>query len=233
MTAGASQCREKEGLTMVEDSGARMKSIVLAGLVFVCGWAVMSLEILGARILTPFFGSDIYVWGSVIGVFLMSLAIGYFLGGKLSSRFARPGHLSAVILAAAVSVAVLPLLHERVNSAVFDLWVAESQAGERWACLAAAMALFLVPTTLLGMVSPYAVRLAATEIRSVGEKAGALYAISTVGSVLGCLMTSFYFILWWHTDRILLQTAGLLGLAALLFAGLYRMRSWQEKGRCA
>jgi len=216
---------------MPEDRIARKKTRVLAVLVFVCGWAVMSLEILGGRILTPFFGSDIYVWGSVIGVFLMSLAIGYFLGGKLSRRFPRPGYLSAVILAAAVSVAILPGFHEKVNNAIFDLWVAESVAGERWACLAAATVLFLVPTTFLGMVAPYAVRLAATEISSVGEKAGMLYAISTVGSVLGCLMTSFYFILWWHTDRILLQTAGLLVLVALLFAVVYPGRSRQEKGR--
>lgn len=207
-----------------------MKSVVLAVLVFVCGWAVMSLEILGGRILTPFFGSDIYVWGSVIGVFLMSLAIGYFLGGKLSRRFPKPGYLSGAIVAAAVCVAVLPLFHEKVNSVVFDLWVAESEAGERWACLVAAMVLFLVPTTLLGMVSPYAVRLAATEVSSVGEKAGVLYAISTVGSVLGCLMTSFYFILWWHIDRILLQTGGMLVAVALLFAVLYPWVSMREKG---
>jgi predicted membrane-bound spermidine synthase len=216
---------------MTENSPEKMRSIALAVLVFVCGWAVMSLEILGGRILTPFFGGDIYVWGSVIGVFLLSLSIGYFLGGKLSRRFAKPSYLTGVIVAAAINVAVLPLFHERVNNAIFDLWVAQSEAGERWACLAAAAVLFLVPTTLLGMVSPYAVRLAATELSSVGEKAGVLYAISTIGSVLGCLMTSFYFILWWHTNTILLRTAGLLGVVALLFAGLYPGKGLQQKGQ--
>jgi MFS family permease len=205
-----------------------MRSIVLAVLVFVCGWAVMSLEMLGGMILTPFFGSDIYVWGSVIGVFLMSLAIGYLVGGKLSRRFPRPGLLSGVIVVAAVSIAILPLFYGKVNAAIFDEWVAESEAGERWACLVAAAALFLIPTTLLGMVSPYAVQLAARELSSVGERAGKLYAISTIGSVLGCLMTSFYFILWWHIDSILLLTAGLAMLAVLSFAGP-NMTDWRDR----
>jgi len=204
---------------------------LLVVLVFVCGWAILSLEILGGRILTPFFGSDVYVWGSVIGVFLMSLAIGYFLGGKLSKRFPKPGYLSAVILVAAAIVAVLPLFHEKVNNVVFDVMVAESVGGERWGSLVAASVLFLVPMTLLGMVSPYAVQLAATELVSVGEKAGTLYAISTVGSFLGCVMTSFYFILWWHTDTILLRTAGLLAVVALLFVALYPRTSSQKKGQ--
>ncbi|NQT83749.1 fused MFS/spermidine synthase [bacterium] len=208
-----------------------MRSILLVMLVFVCGWAILSIEILGGRILTPFFGSDVYVWGSVIGVFLMSLAIGYFLGGKLSKRFPKPGYLSALILVAAAMVAVLPLFHVKVNNVVFDVMVAETLGGERWGSLMAATVLFLVPMTLLGMVSPYAVQLAATELVSVGEKAGMLYAVSTIGSVLGCLMTSFYFILWWHTDRILLQTAGLLVFVALMFAGLYPRMASEEKGR--
>ncbi len=208
-----------------------MRSISLAVLVFVCGWVVLSLEILGGRILTPFFGSDVYVWGSVIGVFLMSLSIGYFLGGKVSKRFPKPGCLSALILVAAVTVAVLPLFHEKANTAVFDLMVGENPGGERWASLMAATLLFLVPMTLLGMVSPYAVQLAATELVSVGEKAGTLYAISTVGSFLGCVMTSFYFILWWHTNTILLWTAGLLAFVALLFVVLYPRSSSLQKGQ--
>lgn len=215
---------------MADVSRARIRSMMLPVLVFVCGWAIMSLEILGPRILTPFFGSDIYVWGSVISVFLLSLAIGYFLGGKLSRRFPRPGYLAGIILVAAVIVAVLPLFHVKVNEAIFDVFVADSLTGERWGCLAAAMVLFLIPTTLLGIVSPFAVRLAATEVSSVGEKAGTLYAISTVGSVLGCLMTSFYFILWWHTDTILLRTAGLLALVAVMFAVLYPRWPLRKKG---
>ena len=215
---------------MGPDKGAKRKSVALAVLVFVCGWGVMSLEMLGGIILTPFFGSDIHVWGSVIGVFLMSLAVGYVLGGKLSRRFPKPGCLSAVIVVAAVSIALLPLFYVKVNNAVFDLWVAGSEAGEQWACLVAAMVLFFVPTTLLGMVSPYAVQLAATDLLSVGEKAGTLYAISTVGSFLGCVMTSFYFLLWWHTDAILLRTAVLLAVVALLFVAVYPRRGMQAKG---
>lgn len=215
---------------MGESGGARRNAIVLAILVFVCGWAVMSLEILGGIILTPFFGSDIYVWGSVIGVFLMSLAIGYFVGGKLSRRFPKARCLSVVIIVAALNIALLPLFYEKVNNAIFDLWVAESQAAERWACLVAAAVLFLVPTTLLGTVSPYAVQLAASELSSVGERAGVLYAISTVGSVLGCLMTSFYFILWWHMNKILLITAASLVLVAFMFAALYPKSTQRQKG---
>lgn len=208
-----------------------MKSLVLMILVFVCGWAVMSLEILGGRILTPFFGSDIYVWGSVIGVFLLSLSIGYFVGGKFSRRSPRPLYLSIVILVAAVLVALLTRLHEKVNNAVFDWMVADTLGGERWGCLVAATILFLLPTTLLGMVSPYAVRLATTDVSSVGERAGVLYAVSTIGSVLGCLMTSFYLILWFHMNTILLLTSGLLVGVALIFPGFYRISTFAERGQ--
>jgi len=207
-----------------------MRSSVLAVLVFVCGWGVMSLEMLGGMILPPFFGSDIYVWGSVIGVFLLSLAIGYFLGGKLSRRFPKPGCLAGVIIVAAVSIAVLPLFYVRVNNRIFDLFVVDSPGAERWACLVAASALFLVPTTLLGMVSPYAVQLAASELSSVGERAGKLYAISTIGSVLGCLLTSFYLILWFHIDTILILTGGMLAAVAVAFVLLYPKGSRREKG---
>jgi len=124
-----------------------------------------------------------------------------------------------VILAAALSVVPVGLWHQVPSG-----WFSELDIHERWGSLFAATALFFVPSTLLGMVSPYSVRLVARSVASVGYSAGTLYAISTLGSFLGCLMTSFYFILWMGIRAILFGSAGALvlvaaGLASAWYAG--------------
>jgi predicted membrane-bound spermidine synthase len=93
-------------------------------------------------------------------------------------------------------------------------WIASLDLHERWGSLLAAAALFFLPSVLLGTVSPYAIRLVTQDVASVGAKAGTLYAISTIGSFLGCLMTSFYLILWLGITHILFLAAGTLVLVA-------------------
>jgi len=186
----------------------------------------MGLEILGGRMLTPEFGSGIWVWGSIISVFLAALSTGYFLGGLLSHRFPHAWGLALVIVLAACSILPVALWHRPVSERIADL-----EWHERWGSLAAAMALFFIPSMLLGMVSPYAVRLVTHDIASVGKKAGALYAISTIGSFLGCLLTSFYFILWMGIQQILFLSGGTLLLIALVFLlSWYASKKPTQKG---
>ncbi len=190
----------------------RIFSITIA--VFGSGWILMGLEILAGRMLTPFFGSEIYVWGSIIGVFLAGLSIGYVLGGVLSKLWPSPWGMAAVLILAAGTL---------VPVGGFYDWIAEGVAGwdwsAQWGSLAAAAVLFLPPSVLLGMISPYAVRLTARRMETVGLSAGLLYAIATVGSFLGCILTAFYFILWLGLRMLVLLSAlGLVGLAGVVAA---------------
>lgn len=184
--------------------------------VFGCGWILMGLEIVGGRMLAPYFGAGIEVWGSVIGIFLAALSLGYFLGGLLSQRFSHLFGLAGVVVLAAVSLVPVSLWYAPVSD-----WLAAFELHERWGSLLAAGALFLVPSLLLGMVSPFAVRLVARSVEEAGKHAGMLYATSTVGSFLGCLVTAFYLIPWMGIRKILfLSTASLLLLAVgLLLVG--------------
>ena len=197
-----------------------LRTMGVAVAVFGCGWVLMGLEIVGGRMLAPYFGSGIWVWGSVISVFLAALSVGYFLGGLVSLRFPHGWGLASVILVAAVSIVPVALWHQAASQ-----WFADLDFHERWGSLLAATALFFLPSMLLGMVSPYAVRLVARRLSSVGTSAGALYGISTMGSFLGCLLTAFYFILWMGIRHILLLSAG-----ALLLIAVWLLAVWYAGG---
>lgn len=184
-------------------------SLMLIIVVFGCGFALMALEMLGARLLNPYFGSSIYVWGSVISIFLLALSAGYWAGGWLSTRRPDGRVLAVVIFLAGAGFALVPAASAPVNNYVFDL-----EIDDRWGALIGAAALFLLPSLLLGIVSPFSVRLATREVAYAGASAGLLYAISTFGSFLGCVMTSFYFVLWWPVPHILWYMAALLVVVA-------------------
>ena len=192
--------------------------------VFGCGWVLMGLEIVGGRMLSPDFGSGVWVWGSVISVFLAALGSGYFAGGLLSQRFPYGFCLALIIIMAAISIVPVALWHRAMSG-----WFASFDLHERWGSLFATTALFFVPIMLLGIVSPYAIRLVTRDVASVGTKAGTLYAISTLGSFLGCLLTSFYFILWMGIRQILFLSVGALFLIALLLLATWYARGIEKK----
>ncbi len=177
-------------------------------LAFTGGFVIMSLELLGGRVLAPYFGSGIYVWGSIISVFMLSLALGYLIGGRWSvtqpslRKFGFIFALGAVLLYPLVTYAEPTMLY------IFD-----RIEDPRYGSLAAALALFAVPTVILGMISPYSVRLLVKEVSRSGEVAGRLYFVSTLGSALGTLLTSFYFVLKFEINTIL--TAMTLALLAM------------------
>lgn len=187
---------------------------LILGLAFCSGFIIMSVELLGGRILAPYFGSSVYVWGSIITVFMLALSIGYLLGGKLSLHDPSLKRHSLFFICAAVALLPLILWAEQVMETVF-LAIEDPRYGS----LAVSMLLFFVPTAILGMISPYSVRLLVIDSHHSGKVAGSLYFVSTLGSALGTLGTSFYFVLWFDVDVIMLSLASALllaGLAALL-----------------
>jgi len=164
-------------------------SWLLHVVVFVCGAVLMGLEIVGSRILAPYFGNSIFVWGSLISVVLAALSLGYWLGGIVADRWPRLSVLGVLIAIPGIMIAVLPFGYPALNRAI-----AIGDLGARLGPLISCIILFLVPSVFLGTISPFAVRLQARAVTSVGTTAGGLYAISTAGSIAGTLVTAFYLI---------------------------------------
>lgn len=180
-------------------------------LAFAGGFVIMSMELLGGRLLAPYFGSSIYVWGSIISVFMLALSIGYLIGGRLTlgtvsmRRFASIFALGALLL--------VPLL--LTNEAAME-WIFIRVADPRLGSLLACMTLFFIPTVILGMISPYAVRLLVNHTQESGAVAGRLYFVSTLGSALGTLMTSFYLVLWFEMDTLFAMLCASLALCGVI-----------------
>jgi len=163
--------------------------VILRFVVFGSGAVLMALEIVGSRVLAPYFGSSVYVWGSLISIFLAALSLGYYLGGVAADRWPRPRVLASTLGTAGVLILLLPLVSRSILEA-FAAW----DLGPRMSPLLASVVLFAVPSVLMGATSPFAIKLAATTLATVGNTAGVLYAISTAGSIVGTLLTAFVLI---------------------------------------
>lgn len=181
--------------------------------VFVAGAAVMAIELLGSRLLAPVYGNTIFVWGSLIGVVLAALSLGYYVGGRVADRRPDFNTFSMIILSAGVLVLAIPLL----AGSIFDL-VVGLNIGERYGPLLATILLLAAPSALLGMVSPYAIRLAARNFERLGNISGNLYALSTVGSIFGTFLTVFVLIPQFGVNRIIFGVG--LTLLAISVIGL-------------
>ena len=180
-------------------------------LAFSGGFVIMSLELLGGRILAPYFGSGIYVWGSIITIFMLSLSIGYLLGGRLSVHNPSSSRFAAIFAVAAVLLLPLTVYAQGIMEFIF-LRVEDPRYGS----LVTSIVLFGLPTVILGMISPYSVRLLVDNVAESGRVAGSLYFVSTLGSAIGTLMTSFYFVLWFEVNTIIILLIGCLALLAAL-----------------
>ncbi|GAB4273525.1 MAG: hypothetical protein Kow0065_22320 [Methylomicrobium sp.] len=179
--------------------------------VFTTGASVMVIELLGTRLIAPFYGTSLYVWSSLISVTLMALAIGYFTGGRWADRSCGKG-LSIIITLAGLLIVLIPGLSRPILLATDDA------LGFRAGAFVSALALFLPGLTLLGMISPFAIKLATRQIQGIGSTSGAIYGVSTVGSVLGTLLLGFFLFPRLGTHEILLGTGAALMALGLLVA---------------
>jgi spermidine synthase len=187
-------------------------------LVFVGGAATLAAELTGARLLAPWFGASNLVWANVIGLTLIYLSLGYWLGGKLADRYPTMRALGITVMIAAAALAILPIALTPIFSAAQSAF-ADLSAGAFVASFVGTMLMFLVPITLLGMVAPWAIRLSVTTIETAGSVAGRLYAISTVGSILGTFLPVLVLIPAIGTRLTLILIAGVLALAAVPLVG--------------
>lgn len=152
-------------------------------IVFITGAAVMVVELLGTRMIAPFYGASLYVWSAPISVTMIALAMGYYIGGYWADRAERTG-LSLIIALAAVLILVIPWL-------ACPILLATDPLGLRLGAFVSALILFWPSLTFLGMVSPFAIKLSTRGLSGLGSSAGSIYAVSTLGSVIGTLALSF------------------------------------------
>jgi spermidine synthase len=193
---------------------------VIALAVFVSGAVLLGVEITASRVVAPFFGNSLFVWGSLIGVVLAGLAAGYAAGGALADRVPAPAALVGVLAAGGLAVLLIPLVDEALLEAVVA-W----DPGPRSNPLLASIILFGPMSVILAAVSPIAIRLRARSLGTLGRTAGRLFAISTAGSIAGTLGTAFFLVPELGTNQ-------LFGLgAALLFAVAAAVTVTERLGR--
>ena len=161
----------------------------------VCGSMVMVVEVLGSRMIGPFFGVSLFVWTSLISVTLVALAGGYAAGGIVSDKKGTPEYLYALILAAGILVILIPVMKGAVLNACLPL-------GLRSGSLVSSTLLFGPSLFLLGCVSPYIIKIAAKEMKNIGRTVGLFYAVSTLGSFLGTILTGFILIAYLGVNMI-------------------------------
>ena len=187
---------------------------------FASGMATLAIELSASRLLGSVFGNSNLVWANVIGLMLLYLTVGYFLGGRLADRFPREDILLRLILWAAFLSGLIPLAARPVISRAAEA-VFGAEAALALGSFIVILILFSLPVTLLGMVSPFVIRLAVTDVAGSGKVAGQVYAISTLGSLLGTFLPVLVTIPRLGTTRSFLLFAGL--LFATAFLGLVRV----------
>jgi spermidine synthase len=188
---------------------------------FLAGAVLLGVEIAASRVLAPFFGNSLFVWGALIGVVLAGLAVGYWVGGTLADRFPIPELLVGAIGLGAAGVLVIPFIDQTVLEAVVG-W----DPGPRANPLLASVLLFGAPSVVLASVTPIAVRLRARDLARLGRTAGRLFSVSTLGSIVGTFLTAFWLVPDLGTDQVLGVGAAALFVAAAVIALSERLVSW-------
>lgn len=192
-----------------------VKPFILEITVFVCGALVMIYEIIGSRLLSPFVGTSTYVWTSLIGVILASLSLGYWLGGKWADRVPDVKILAFVIFLAGGFISATVLFKEIILS-----FISAAPVGLEIKSLIASIFLFAPASVCLGFVTPYAVKLKLHALSDAGKTVGRLYALSTVGSILGTFAAGFFLVPFVGSVRTLYIIAATLIAISILLAGL-------------
>lgn len=195
-----------------------MKKFTLEIVVFICGAVVMAYEIIGSRMLGPYVGTSMFVWTSIIGVILLSLSMGYIWGGRIADQKPRADILSMYIFIAGLFI----VLSTFVKDILLD-FLLNSVSNVKIVSIVASLLLFTIPSVLLGMVSPFAARIKIKTVEKSGSTVGNLYAISTVGSIIGVFLAGFYFIPNFKITNILLILAIALIAISLFLNWMYRL----------
>src|SRR5215467_2874090 len=213
-TPSSNEIREEEG-TVAQTAGRNLQGWLLILLVFIAGACSLAVELSASRLLAPYFGTSLFVWANLIGLILLYLTIGYYIGGRIADRYPRPEVLYALTIIAAFLISLIPFLSKPILQ-----WSQSSFAsysvGVFYGSLISVILLFAVPMILLGCVSPFAIRLRIQRLGKSGRTAGQLYAISTAGSILGTFLPVLYLIPTIGTYRTFLTIAASLLIVSMV-----------------
>ncbi|HYH13069.1 MAG TPA: fused MFS/spermidine synthase [Thermomicrobiales bacterium] len=210
-----------------QDSNATYRQIdggLLRLIVFFGGITSVGTEVAASRLVAPYFGTSTFIWANLIGITLTFLAIGYWIGGRIADRYPRAWVLYATNTVAALWSILLPYLAQPILRISLDAFE-DVNVGAFYGSLLGVLLLLAVPITLLGFVTPYAVRLLLDAVENAGDVSGGIYALSTIGSILGSFLPVLLLIPWIGTARTFL----VLGLILLVpsLVGFWRLRSWR------
>jgi MFS family permease len=203
-----------------------MRNAAAAALVFVGGFIIMVLEIIGARFLAKDFGSSFHVWVSQIGVVLIALAAGYYLGGALADRWQRLSLLVVLLVPAGIVQLLIPNCASRLIDAIIFRHPADQSIPLLWQKLDPVMGsalIFLMPCIVLATLSPYMIRLSTHSLAQVGRASGFIIAASTLGSIAGVFVSGFVLIDHVKVSNIFRAMGG---LTLLLAIPCFAMDSW-------
>src|SRR6266852_4612950 len=183
-------------------------------LVFISGMTSLALEMSASRLLGAYFGTSLFIWANLIGLILLYLTVGYFIGGRLADRHPSEQLLCTLTALAALCISLLPFVSQSIlNWSITGL--AQVSVSIFFSSLLGTILLFAIPVTLLGLVSPFAIRLATKKVSASGKTSGSLYAISTFGSILGAFLPVLWLIPTFGVRRTLLIFGVLLFAASL------------------
>src|SRR5438270_7864852 len=226
-TPSSNETQAEEG-AVAQTTGRNIQGWLLILLVFVAGASSLAVELSASRLLAPYFGTSLFVWANLIGLILLYLTMGYYLGGRIADRYPRPEVLYTLTFTAAFLISLIPFLSKPILQ-----WSQSSFAsysvGVFYGSLISVILLFAVPMILLGCVSPFAIRLSIDKLGKSGRIAGHLYATSTAGSILG----TFLPVLWLIPNYGTYHTFFYFAVALLLVSVLGLMVSRSSSGGSA
>jgi predicted membrane-bound spermidine synthase len=190
-------------------------------IVFLGGLSSIGIELAASRLVAPYFGDSTFIWANIIGLTLAFLSVGYWLGGRVADRYPRATVLYGVTAVAAFAAGLIPLVSRPIlelSLAAFD----QVAIGAFYGSLLAVLLLIAVPVTLLGFVTPYAIRLRLDDLARAGNTAGGVYALSTVGSIMGSFLPVLVLIPLFGTARTFLILALALLVPSVVALALLR-----------
>jgi len=186
-------------------------------LVFISSACVLVIELIAGRIMAPYVGVSLYTWTSIIGIVLAGMSIGNYLGGLVADRYASPRTLGVVFIAGSISCLLILVITDFVIGQTFRLSLLPR-------IVVYTTAIFLLPSLVLGMVSPLVVKLALADLQRTGNTVGTIYAFSTAGSIVGTFLTGFWLISWLGTRNIVWIVAGVLVVTGMAVGQFHRSK---------
>src|SRR5438093_5869034 len=223
-TPSSNETQTEEG-AVAQTAGRNMQGWLLILLVFVAGASSLAVELSASRLLAPYFGTSLFVWANLIGLILLYLTIGYYLGGRLADRYPRPAVLYVLTTTAAFLIGLIPFISRPILYWSLSAFATYS-VSVFYGSLVSVILLFAIPMILLGCVSPFAIRLSVERVGKSGRTAGQLYAISTAGSILGTFLPVLWLIptigtrMTFFVFALALLLMSIIGLVATRFDNL-------------